>query len=215
MFNSPGKAATRSASLSSSHTTTGQRSSASDSIGSQPTVVTQTSTALAEEEHGREKEDDMDLRVVLEQQKSSKLQKPVASAVTIASGGTGKFMSSSQFHSSSVDSDWVSDDEEARDLSCSTSSSEELEKVRMSKPTSSSKHLLSSLKKHKRKHSSNKSHRDKEKEKKRKRRKEYKASGESKKKARKERDRDKDREKERAKKRKKHKKSDKYVKYSH
>ena len=180
-------------------------------------MTTKTSTALAaEEEHGKEKEDDMDLRVLLEQQKSNKPQKPVASAVTIASGSMESFMSSSQFNSSSVDSDWVSDDEEDRGLSKSTSSSEELEKVRISKITSSSKHPLSSLKKHKRKHSSSKSHKEKEKEKKRKRRKEYKVSGESKKKARKERDREKDREREKAKKRKKHKKSDKYyVKYSH
>ena len=151
---------------------------------------------------GRENDSNVDLRVILNEQKSKKqaVKKHFASAVTVTSG----YMSSSQpqFESSTpVDDEWSS--EEEVDSASSSGNSSEVEKPRSLK-VSDSKH---SSRRHRRKHSSSKSQR--EKEKKRKKVKEY---SESKKKSR----REKEREREKAKKRKKHKKSEKYgTKYSH
>lgn len=152
---------------------------------------------------GRENDSEVDLREILNKQKSK--QKHFASAVTVTSG----FMSSSQppqFESDTgtppVNDDW-SGDEEMDSVSSAYNSSEnssETEKLRSLKKASRSKHSSSS-RRHKRKHSLSKTQR--EKEKKRKKAKEY---SEIKKKPR----REKERERERAKKRKKHKKSEKY-----
>ena len=189
-----------------------------------PTSVTRKDVAYSDEEPDSEKDDAVDLRVLLDKQKQQKskkqttsVKKQFASAVTIASGSSGVrslVPSSSQSLSSDVDSNWSSDED--IDSPSGSEGNSEVEKVRKSsKRISNSKHSSSSSKKSKRKHSSSsKAHREREREKDKKRKrakvKERKSSSDTKKKSRKE----KEREKERLKKRKKHKKSEKYAKYS-
>ena len=211
----------RPSSLSDSQTKAGPTSSLTkEGVASKPvappTNATRTLVTYSDDDMDELKDDEVDLRVLLEQQKSKKQATPVkkhfASAVTVTSGMGSLVPSSSHSLSSGEDSHWSSDQD--LDSPSSSESSVEVERVRKksSKSLSNSKHV----KKSKRKHStSGRSHREKEKEREKKKKrvkaKERKSSSDTKKKLRKEKEREKDRS---LKKKRKHKKSDKYAKYA-